>query len=230
MSNRSTWLTIGLAGLGAAAAAASRGSANTLGPLEIDYSQALITGELWTGDWMLEQDSSLWYDLSPEDEDDHGEPLLRAPWPDKAHPYHLLAYDVRGQRARKGASMERLAEHLDHVFKEDLLPKLGLKEGRMWNRGFVRSHWADAAEGELKLNVVIGVCTQPELVRILKRIHELDDDTSSRVTIDLGMFGEVTFHDLSLYPKGVNGPSYPLINVHTRRGLGGRTRILLQAD
>jgi hypothetical protein len=230
MSNNSTWLTLGLAGLGAAAATASRGSANTLTPLEIDYSQTLITGELWTSDWMVEQTSSQWYDLGPEDEDDQGEPLLRQPWPDRDHPYHLLAYDVKGGRARKVASMERLTEHLERVYRDVLLPDLGLQDGRMWNRGFVRSHWKESPSGEVGMDVIIGLCNQIELIRIIQRLHELEEGVSDRIVLEMGAHNEVSFHDLTLYPQGVNRRSYPLVNVKIRRGLGGRAHILIEHD
>ena len=229
MSNSPTWLTLGLAGLGAAAAAASRGSANAMAPLEIDYSRALITGELWTSDWMVEQTSSQWYDLGPGDEDEHGEPLLRSPWPDKAHPYHLLAYDVREGPGRMAASMDRLASHLDHTYREVLLPSLGLA-GQPQQRGFVRSHWLDASPGEVKLSVVIGLSSQAELFRIVQHLHNEDTETSSRVVLELGAHGEVAFHELDLRPLGVNGPAYPLANVQLRRGLGGQRHVWIERD
>jgi hypothetical protein len=234
-----TWLTLGLAGLGAAAAAVTagrRGAANETEAVKVDYGRAVLTGELISSHDEFDNDIAHWdtmgfHSFGAGGEEARarkraGKPLLSQEWPDKTHPYYLLAYDIPTGDAVVPAIRRRMKALIEQAFADDLPSILGIDHHHL-----TRTGWREFPRGlGLSLGFSFRVQDLEMLDSLISRLHAEDTHLWDNEIYILTPKERVSLRGLQLAPGGPDGPKINLQDLKKKRLLGGRWRFVRNVE
>jgi len=222
-----TWLTLGLAGLGAAAAAVTagrRGAANETEAVKVDYGRAVLTGELWIATWDLDETAHQWDEEGILFPGQRSRPFMDGYEDRPEHPYHLLAFDVQDPGEVQGTIHRRMNARLDAVSAEDLPRTLGVEPGNI-----IPGRRKGSRTGDYILRFSVGIQDPEALQSIVQRLIAADDQTEAAISITMPGWG-VLLQDLRLMPRGPKGPKIDIGDLKVKRLLGGRWKLVRKIE